>query len=213
MGNFIAIVPRAPLSRRSGSLQRGIELAQRLKRQTLADMVERAWGSAAAFRRANGSAATIATDDKSQSWLLAPGTWFHRDGFASGAESQLLASYLKSGARVLARALDGFFCVVIGDGRTNETIVITDVAGSYHCFVRETPEGLAIAGSSLLLAGLGDFHLDPLACLEFFRTGVVYEDRSCYAEVRKLGPASISLFRDGASSVNSGFMKISSISL
>ncbi len=194
MGNFLAILPRMPGLDVAPLLDRGIEIARRLKGQTPASRLQTRSGGAALFARCNGSTSSIVTDPGSGSWLLAAGTWFHRDGYGSGAEGRLLSCYLAGDARMLARELDGFFCLVIGDARNGETLVLTDVVGSYHCFVRETQEAIAISGSSLLLAALRDFHLDPIGCQEFLQTGVVYEDRTCYAEVRKLGPASIFRF-------------------
>lgn len=156
------------------------------------------WASAAAFARRNGSGSTIASDGRSGSWLLAIGTWFHGDGYASGSEPRLLQAYLQTGGLGLARALEGFFCIAIGDGRTQEVLVITDIIGSCHCFTRFFYSGIVVSSSSLVLAGLSGFHLDPLACQEYLCTGTVYEDRTIYQEVRKLAGASVHVFSSGA---------------
>ena len=63
--------------------------------------------------------------------------------------------------------------------------------------MRSFKNAIALSGSSLLLAGLGDFNLDPVGCQEFLYTGVIYEERTIYREVRKLGPASIFTFSEG----------------
>lgn len=198
MGNFLAVFPRLPTVDTSPVLRRGIDIARQLKGQSAASTFLGPSGYAAVFARRNGTASPIATDEASGSWLLAAGTWFHRDGYGSGAEARLLERYLATDADTVAREMDGFFCVVIGDARAGEALVITDIIGSYHSFTRESDEAIAISGSSLLLAAMGDFRLDEVACHEFLHTGVVYEDRTCYAEVRKLGPASIYRFRNGA---------------
>ncbi len=159
-------------------------------------MIEIDWAHAASFPRQNGSGTPIVTDQTTGSWLVAIGTWFHTEGYGAGEESQALNRYLEVGANRLARELEGFFVFVIGDARTRETIVLTDLIGSCHCFVRLWKNMVALSGSSLLLAGLGDFNLDPVGCQEFLYTGVIYEDRTIYREVRKLGPASIfTIFR------------------
>ncbi len=75
--------------------------------------------------------------------------------------------------------------------------MITDIIGSCHCFMRSFKNAIALSGSSLLLAGLMDFNLDPVGFQEFLYTGVIYEDRTIYREVRKLGPASIFKFSEG----------------
>ena len=198
MGNFLALVPRVPAADTASLLRKGIDAARRLKGDVVASTLQGPNGCAAAFARRNGTASAIATDPASGSWLLAAGTWFHKDGYGSGAEARLLARYLATDALTLAREMDGFFCLVIGDVRAGEALVITDIVGSYHAFTRETDDAIAVSGSSLLLAGMGDVRLDEVGCHEFLHTGIVYEDRTCYAEVRKLGPASILRFRNGA---------------
>ncbi|HEV2117984.1 MAG TPA: hypothetical protein VGR48_18250 [Terriglobales bacterium] len=130
-------------------------------------------------------------------WLGAIGTWFHGDGLAPGDEARLLERYLQVGALRLAKELAGFFCIVIGDARSKEVIAITDVAGSRHAFLRPLPNAIALSGSSLLLAALAERNLDATACQEFIHTGIVYQDRTIYKEVRKLPPASVLWFADG----------------
>ena len=96
MGNFLAIVPRAATADIAALLRKGIDTARRLKGQTAASTFQSPSGCAAAFARRNGTASAVATDQASGSWLLAAGTWFHRDGYGSGAEARLLARYLAS---------------------------------------------------------------------------------------------------------------------
>jgi hypothetical protein len=45
---------------------------------------------------------------------------------------------------------------------------------------------------------LQDYKLDYIGCQEFLDSGIVYEDRTCYREVRKLGPASVFRFAPGS---------------
>ncbi len=146
----------------------------------------------------NGSGAATAVDPHTESWLLAIGTWFHSEGYSVGAEPKLLSRYLEVGRIRLAQELEGFFVIVIGDSRTRETIVLTDLVGSCHCFARSLKHTIALSGSSLLLASLGDFSLDPVGCQEYLYTGIIYEERTIYREVRKLGPATIFRFANGA---------------
>jgi hypothetical protein len=129
--------------------------------------------------------------------LLVVGTWFHADNYGAGSESRLLKRYLEVGAVALGRELEGFFVLVIGDARRRTAIVLTDIVGSCHSFVRSWPRICALSGSSLLLASLGDFRLDTIGCQEFLRTGIIYEDRTFYQEVHKLGPASVFRFTEG----------------
>ena len=199
MANFLAILPRdsKPLNARPFFIH-GLQRAQQLKSQTERNLLELDWAYAATFPRLNGTGGSLVIDPETGSWLLAIGSWFLKDGGTSGAEESLLQRYLEVGAIQLGRELEGFFTIVVGDGRTRETLVITDLVGSCHCFMRVMDEGVALSGSSLLLAGLGEFTLDEVACQEFLRLGVIYQDRSCFQEVRKLGPASIYRFAHGS---------------
>ncbi|MGH8607286.1 MAG: hypothetical protein ACREX9_07690 [Gammaproteobacteria bacterium] len=198
MGSFLVLIP-SPQERISAPkvFSKAIEKASQAKSVSLINGIQEPWACAAAFTRRNGSGSAIASDGQSGSWLLAIGPWFHGDGYASGSEPRLLHAYLQTGALDLARALEGFFCIAIGDGRTQEVLVITDIIGSCHCFVRLLGAGIAVSSSSSVLAGLSDFHLDPLACQEYLCTGTVYEDRTIYQEVRKLAAASVCGFSDG----------------
>lgn len=199
MANFLVFLPSSSLSPDTPSVfQMGLSCARQLKSQLPSSSVERDWASAAVFARINTSGVPIVVDPHTGSWLLAVGTWCHADGYASGAEGRLLQRYLAVGAQRLGCELEGFFNVVIGDARTREVCLITDVIGSCHAFMRTTAGGIALAGSSLLLAGLGKVELDPVACQEFVRVGVMYEDRTLYREVRKLGPATVFNFAHGA---------------
>ena len=153
---------------------------------------------AAAFPRQNGSGTPIVTDQPTGSWLLALGTWFHAMGYGSGAEIRLLQRYLEAGEERLAQELEGFFILVIGDARTQQTLVLTDIGGSCHAFLRSWEKIVALSGSSLLLAGLGEAPLDPVGCQEYLNVGTIFEDRTIYRHVRKLGPATIYKFAGGA---------------
>lgn len=199
MANFLAILPGDPSQLQARSLfHRGLQRARQLKSQTHSSMLEWDWAYVATFARLNGTGSLVVIDPQTGSWLIAIGTWFLEDGSSSGAEEQLLQRYLEVGARQLGRELEGFFTIVIGDGRTREALAITDLVGSCHCFMRATAEGVALSGSSLLLAGLGDFTLDDIACQEFLRVGVIYGERTFFREVGKLEPASVYRFARGA---------------
>jgi len=199
LGNFFVVVFaddfRCEAERLFGA---GLDAARCLKTQLPSSVVETAWAHAASFARQNGSGTPIVTDIGTGSWLLTIGTWFHTENYASGAEARLLHRYLEIGPERLSRELEGFFVVVIGDARTRETLVLTDIVGSCHGFMRAWEHGVALSGSSLVLASLGDVRLDSVACQEFLGTGTIYEDRTIYQEIRKLGPASILRFAEGA---------------
>ena len=214
MGNFLTVVPaRALLPEATTLFRSGVELARRHKSQTPSHQLEMDWVCTASFPRRNGSGTPIVVDPATGCWLQAIGTWFHAQGYATGAEARLLNRYLEIDPRQLGRELEGFFVIVIGDARSREVIVITDIVGSCHGFARTCEEGVALSGSSLVLAGLKNFKLDPIGCQEFLNTGVIYEDRTLYAEVRKLGPASVFRFAQGALKDQQRYWNISDVAV
>jgi asparagine synthase (glutamine-hydrolysing) len=165
----------------------------------------------ASFPRKNRSGSAVLVDPLTGNWLVAMGTWFHRDGFAVGEELRLLEDFRKSGVRNLANKLEGFFVIAIGEPREETVYVITDLVGSCHCYWRPSDGGIAISGSSFLLAALEETPLDPVACQEFLATGAIYEDRSLFLRIRKLPPASIYRFVQGVIKSKEPYWQISEI--
>lgn len=165
----------------------------------------------ASFPRKNGSGSAVVIDPLTGNWMVAIGTWFHRDGFAVGEELRLLEDFRKCGVQSLANKLEGFFVIAIGDPREETVYVITDLVGSCHCFWRPSEGGIAISSSSFLLAAFEETPLDPVACQEFLATGVIYEDRSLFLRVRKLPPASIYRFVKGEIQSREQYWQISEI--
>jgi hypothetical protein len=199
VGNFLVMVPAMGREVEAGILfQAGLGYAKDVRSQNPSGTAESDWALAASFARQNGSGAPVVTDSSTGSWVVAVGTWFHGDGYASGAEKRLLHQFLTSSAEEVARGLEGFFVLIFGDSRTREVVVVTDIVGSCHCFQRSLPGVTALSGSSLLLASLEEFQLDWVGCQEFLHTGIIYEDRTCYQEVRKLGPAGVFRFDGNA---------------
>lgn len=180
----------------SAYLSQGVQLTSKLKGQSALNRTEAALFGAAVFTRRNGTGGEIARDATHDGFLLICGTWLHRDGYGTGAADQLLARFLAVGAEQLADELEGFF--FLAAARANELLAITDIAGSHHAFVRQLDDNsVVISGSSLVLGALAASDIDPIAAQEFIRTGIIYEDRTFYQQVRKLPPASVLYFRDG----------------
>jgi hypothetical protein len=197
MGNFFVVVHDAGHREHAEQLFRnGIEGLTNLKSQRPSRVYGDDFAHAASFARLNGTGAPV-TVDSSGAWVVAVGTWFHSQGFASGSEARLLQRFVESGADRVAGELEGFFVILFGDPRSREVVVITDIIGSCHCFVRTWDGMVAISSSSLHLAVLGDSSLDPIGCQEFMATASMSEDRTFFEKVRKLGPVSCHRFRDG----------------
>jgi hypothetical protein len=198
VGNFLVVIPPKGAAATARQIfHDGLHAAQEIRSQTPVNSTENEWAFAASFARQNGSGGALAADKNTGSWLLSTGTWFHNDGYSSGSESRLLQRYFEIGAKRLARELEGFFVLILGDAETREVLVLTDLVGSCHCFQRSLGDTIVLSGSSLLLASLDVCHLDSVGCQEFIYTGIIYEDRTCQQEVRKLRPATVYRFADG----------------
>src|SRR6185437_6406178 len=199
MGNFLAIVAADSWEQQAEHVfRRGLGNARALNHRAPSRTTTSPWSYAATLPRQNGSGTPIVCDPATGSWLLATGTWFHAQGAAPGEEMKLLQRCLQVGPVQLAKELEGFFCILIGDARTKEVILITDIVGSCHAFFRALPHVTALSGSSLLLASLEPYTLDSTACQEFVCTGIIYQDRTLYRDVRKLPPATVFWFAEGA---------------
>lgn len=180
-----------------GLFTRGLRVAQATPRRTVSRVPADGWINAAVFSRDTGRPPEVAFDPKSQTSLWTIGSWFDRSEHHFGNEAKLLTKYLAVGAGALAQDLEGFFVVLIADGRKRELVAITDLIGSCHCFVRRLKGTVAISGSSLLLSALAPYELDPIGCQEFVNLGIVYEDRTVYKDIHKLKPARIYRFSSG----------------
>ncbi len=198
MGNFLVLAFPSGLEAEAKNLfQTGLEAARSLKLQAPQSVLEQESVLLASFGRERGKVGNVFTDPKSGGWLFSAGTWFHRQDFGSGEEARLFSRYHEVGVEQLAQEIEGFFTIVIGDDRSDEIYVITDVVGSCHSFYRKFDASVAISGSSLLLAALEAASLDLIGCQEYLFTGVVYEDRTLHEGVRKLPPATITGIRQG----------------
>ncbi len=210
VSNFLVLLPTPSDAAASGAAyyRAAMAVAPQLLMRSEGKSIETDWAQVVTFPRDNGTSTPLVEDAASGTWLLVVGTWFHRDGFHVGDETELLARYLKVGPQQLADELEGFYCVVIGDARTREIIAITDIVGSCHAFMRVLSGATALSGSSLLLAALGSCAIDALGCHEFLHTGVIYEDRTFYRDVRKLGPARVYRFTRGAQPTSSVYWDV-----
>jgi hypothetical protein len=74
--------------------------------------------------------------------------------------------------------------------------------------VRDFGDCVAVSTSSRLLASLGEAALDPIGCEEFLRLGVIYEERTLFRDVRKLGPAAIHRFVDGRPAASHRYWRV-----
>jgi len=212
VGNFFVVISADKARGPSEELFRlGLERSRRIKAQAPGGIVDVVFARAASFARHNESGGKIATDAATGRWLLAAGTWFHADDYFSGDEARLLARIAEDGVARVAQSLEGFFVIVFCDPLEREVFVITDVLGARHCFIRTVGGATALSTSSLLLASLGEVALDPTGCEEFLRTGIIYEDRTLFREVKKLAPATVYRFAQGKQAGAQSYWRIADL--
>jgi asparagine synthase (glutamine-hydrolysing) len=209
LGGFVAISVSLDLAAAESLSQRAVQAMTANAGRPPDSTIRNSWSFAAAFARQNGSSSAIASDANTGSWVAVVGTCFHQS--ACNDPDSLLRQYLSHGADQLSRSLEGFFAVIVGDGGTKEIIVITDVIGSCHLYCRQTGDAIVLSSSSLALASLGQVSLDPVGCQEFLGTGIIYEDRTLYREVKKLPAASIVNFCAGTEVARRLYWDVSSL--
>jgi len=143
--------------------------------------------------RPNNRIARSHTED----WLCAAGAWVNLANSSIADLNTLLERYKAVGAAALAKELDGTFALAIGNTNDETITIITDPRGSLHVYTRVDDTGTAVCTSSMALSAKGQ--LDPVGAYEFVATGIIYEDRSLWAGIRKLPPASITTITAGKS--------------
>ncbi len=213
LGSFLISISSAQLSYHAEErYQNGLKVIGSLKSQEIHQTIQVPGLRVATFRWHERSAGRISFDETTQSRLLAFGTWFHSSGYGIGSEDRLLRRYLEVGAKHLGRELEGFFLLMIADGRTSDTLLLTDIMGSCHAFQRSWNGQTMISSSSLALAAIEQTRLDPVGCQEFLQTGISYERRTLYCEVLKLEPATLYQFADGAATGAERYWNIADLS-
>ncbi|NWG32048.1 MAG: hypothetical protein HXY29_11190 [Rhodocyclaceae bacterium] len=133
----------------------------------------------------------IARSADGKIWIADLGLWLPLPAEHGRDAHWLIEQYLAHGAEGLARRLQGLFALLIVDQRTRLAHVITDRCGSLHLYWRQMHDGMAVCTSSAVLAKLDDTQLDPVGVHEFIATGNIYEDRSLWLGVHKIGPATV----------------------
>jgi hypothetical protein len=138
-----------------------------------------------------GTRQTLVIDPESGAFLAIVGAWVEVAGPGPASPERLLQRCLREPLQSVVRDIEGAFFLVLGDPRTRGVAMATDIVGSLHVFVRDVPGGLAICTSARALAALGAGALDPVAAQEFWASGIIFEDRSLWQGVRKVGPGRI----------------------
>ncbi|MBK8980134.1 MAG: hypothetical protein IPM29_29895 [Planctomycetes bacterium] len=189
MADFLVVLGDSPTAHRWRAA--GVHIAAALGAGTPSAAVEQPDLAAWTWRRRDGSRGAVAAEHGGD-LLLAAGSWFGPDDLHSGSEPALLARVAARGIEPVARELDGFFTLVhAGASEPGVVAVATDPIGSHLAHVRYGDGACAVAASPLWLAALGEPALDAVGCQEFLATGILYEDRTLFRDVRRLPPAAV----------------------
>ena len=143
----------------------------------------------------NGQLISVDHSQDAKTWIVALGTWLPIPARRGLNTRWLVDTYKRDGVIALSRQIEGIFAIIVGDIEKRCVHVITDRCGSLHIFYRTVPGGYALCTSSAVLSARSQ--LDPIAVHEFVATGIIYEDRTLFNEVRKLPPATVTTFSDG----------------
>ena len=126
--------------------------------------------------------------------VVATGTWFAAGIASLAALGERIAG---QGVESVAAQLEGPYALVVFDRRRATAQVVTDLAGTCHVFIAEHAGGWVVGTSSAWLAALTSASLDPVGTHEFLATGIVYEARTLWQGVRKVGQSTVATLSPG----------------
>ena len=168
----------------------------------------------AKFARRCVAAPGLVRDAESGDVGLSAGA-FVAEGRSDAAVLRALRSVLLEGGGPLSdaqRRLDGYFVLLAARGSNGEVRVLTDRVGGLHAYEAQRDGCVLLSTSSLVLASVLRAELDPVAVRELLGAGSVFEDRSLFAEVRKLPAASFLRWEGGASVARQHWWNLADVS-
>jgi hypothetical protein len=193
MSTFLVIIPTSGHHVESNALfERGLSRLRAMSGGANVTTYREQGCLVASIAGIGGRGGGIEIDESSGSYIVNAGIWFQRGVNGIKSPRRALQTFLSQGAKALANELEGFFGLVIGNAKTKETTVITDLLGNCHVFERHLTSGVVISNSSLLLANLDSCTVDPLSLRYLVAAGAIYdESRSLFREVTKFAAAQI----------------------
>jgi len=191
MSHAFLFVPGAESSADSPTFRHGAQALARFKKVQVSDEVISSTASLAIAPAKTAPDKRIARSADGQIWIADLGTWLPVPAAAGRDAAWLVEQYRVHGAHALARQLQGFFVLLIVDQRQRQVHVVTDRCGSIHVYWRKLAGGHVVSLSSAVLAMVEKVRLDPIAVHEFVATGIIYEDRSLWQNIHKIGPATV----------------------
>lgn len=168
-----------------------VTLFEKLNHRRLADREEHPWCACGVVSKEFGTPQRIVRDPQTGASLAIIGTWVGANKTSPDSAVHLLERCLREPLGHVARDIDGAFVLIFIDPRTQSVAIATDIVGSLHVFFSKIPGGMAVCTSARALAALGTGALDPITVQEFWAAGVIYEDRSLWQDVHKIGPGRI----------------------
>lgn len=159
------------------------------------DQLESGALRAAKYPRLAGASSGIFRDPASGFWACGAGSWFY-DGVAGEAGLRKLCAAIEATgfSDFALRPLDGSFAISVGRGGDGGFHVITDRIGTIHVYVTSTNGIRLVSTSSAALAAIADASWDECGCREFLATGTIFEHRTLFRGIEKLGPATVTHF-------------------
>ncbi len=149
------------------------------------------------FPALRGGSPASSEDEAGTGWAAAAGICFYEGRNGAGALERFQK---RVGAQTWTSSLepvDGCFALILENRITGRWHVITDRLGSLHVYTARKDSCVLVSTSALVLAALTGAGWDPVACREFLGMGTVFENRSLFQGVDKLGPAGVYAFERG----------------
>jgi asparagine synthase (glutamine-hydrolysing) len=122
-----------------------------------------------------------------------------QDGAGDHAEPSCLSRFSAEGSSFPA-SLNGRFHGVLTDRRRNTTVLFNDRYGMHRLYYYQSREAFYFAAEakSILAIRPETRSIDPRSLGEFVACGSVLENRTLFADIQVLPPASAWVFRDGS---------------
>jgi hypothetical protein len=210
MSHAFLFVPAAGSAADSPTFKSGVQALCRFKSVQVTDTVTSDFACLTVAPGSRVAGKRIGRSADGQVWIVDLGTWLPLPAIPRRDIGWLVDQYVARGARELARDLQGLFALLIVDLRSRCVHVVTDRCGSLHVFFRKLANGYVVSTSSAALALCGAARFDPVAVHEFIGTGIVYEDRSLWLDVMKVGPATV-LTLDGNTAQSQAYWQFADV--
>lgn len=199
MSHAFLFVPFDETAPSEPTFRQGVQALESFKQVRISDEATSAMASLAVAPAAKSQSMGITRSADGQVWIADFGMWLPVPAKSGCDATWLIEQYLAHGVESLAQRVQGMFVLVVVDLRQRRVHVITDQCGSIHVYCRKLADGYAVSLSSAALAMLGKGQLDPVAVHEFIATGIIYEDRSLWQGISKIGPATVLTLGGGES--------------